>query len=640
MEWVAQGVWQVTEGGTITVTFGKYNDILKDANMNFSTEAFPANGYWDGNPGAVAHTDFQVIGTTTSSFPGNHYPREFKHTISTYDNTKVDGKRCFYVKMNYDGKVHLPNWIGWLIWVSKSGHQTHIVCILDDDNAPGNTPNEPGAPKPQVVGVSVSNASAEEGDSMTFRVSTTLSVGGAFRVRPAITHSSTESGDFSFTAPELSFADDKAETRTFTVQTTEDTEIEGPESFDVALTLVSKPSNDGKLNLGKGRGTIRDDDYPELTISDASVVEGGRLDFILTLDDAIPPGYSAFYVQPTITAGTATANSDYVAATPPMVRFTGTSGETKTVSVATLADTVRNEPDETLTLSAKGVSSAPVVTTDTGTIKERTYSGANKPALSVTGGGNVNEGSSVSWTVTLDKATRGAFTVTPDFTGTATKTSDYTVTAGAMLSYAGTANEAKTVTIKALKDGESEGDETVLLGLTANRKDWVDDTATGSATIKNVDPPGIPDQSNFPETFSMTDATVTEGQNAEVTVSYNIENNPPICVRTATVSANLLSGGTATSGSDFAADIYWKGTTNKNANFSYTTIAVFSFPSRILLSSVPRTTASSKATRRSRSGSKFTSTITRTRRSSSFRRTSRLSSPLRTTTAPASARRT
>ena len=360
---------------------------------------------------------------------------------------------------------------------------------------------------------------------MTFRVSTTLAVGGAFRVRPAITHSSTESGDFSFTAPDLSFAGTGAETKTFTVQTTEDTEIEGTESFDVALTLVAKPSNDGKLNLGTGRGTIRDDDYPELTISDASVVEGGRLDFTLTLDDAIPPGYSAFYVQPKITAGTATANSDYVAATPALVRFTGTSGETKTVSVTTLADTVRDEPDETLTLSAKGVSSAPVITTDTGTgtIKERTYTDANKPALSITGGGNVNEGSSVSWTVTLDKATNGSFTVTPDFTGTATKTSDYTVTAGTRLTYAGTANEAKTVTIKALKDGKSESDETVLLGLDATPSGRVDDTATGSATIKNVDSPTNTNPGGaFKTKLTIGDAKVTEGDTIETTVYVNV----------------------------------------------------------------------------------------------------------------------
>ena len=144
VERVANGFWQVAEGGTITVTFGKYNNVLKDSNMNFSTEAWPPDGAHDGYLVAVAHTDFQLIGTTTSSFPGNSYPRSFTHTISTYDNTKVDGTRCFYVKMNWDGKVNLPNFIGWLIWVTKSGSQRHIVCILDDDNAPGNIPNEPG----------------------------------------------------------------------------------------------------------------------------------------------------------------------------------------------------------------------------------------------------------------------------------------------------------------------------------------------------------------------------------------------------------------------------------------------------------------------------------------------------------------
>ena len=557
VEWVAKGVWHVKEGGTITVTLGKYNNILMDSTMSFSTEAFPASGFYDGNPGAVAHTDFQVVGTTTSSFPGNSFPRDSKHTISTYDNTKVDGTRCFYVNVNWAGKVYLTNWLGWLIKWSKSGQQTHFVCILDDDK----DPQPPGLTLPSTVGVRVSNASVEEGGSMTFRVSTTLAVGGAFRVQPAITHSSTESGDFSFTAPELSFAGTGAETKTFTVQTTEDTEIEGPESFDVALTLVAKPKS-GTLSLGTGRGTIQDDDYPELTISDASVVEGGRLDFTLTLDDAIPPGYSAFYVQPAITAGTATANSDYVAATPPLVRFTGTKGEKKTVSVTTLADSVRDEPDETLTLSAKGISSAPVITTDTGTgtIRERTYSDANMPALSISGGGNVNEGSSVSWTVTLDKATNGSFTVTPDFTGTATKVSDYKVTAGKRLSFAGTANEAKTVTIEALKDGTSEGDETVLLGLDATPSGRVDDTATGSATIKNVDPPDKKDQV-WTVKITMGDVTVTEGGTAEVDVDVRAERESygNCSTLVAFYGEAKILGGTATSGSDYNATVNWKG---------------------------------------------------------------------------------
>ena len=562
VEWVAKGVWHVKEGGTITVTLGKYNNILMDSTMSFSTAAFPASGFYDGNPGAVAHTDFQVVGTTTSSFPGNSFPRDSKHTISTYDNTKVDGTRCFYVNVNWAGKVYLTNWLGWLIKWSKSGQQTHFVCILDDDK----DRQPPGLTLPQTAGVSVSNASVEEGGAMTFRVSTALAVGGAFRVQPAITHSSTESGDFSFTAPELSFAGTGAETRTFTVQTTEDTEIEGPESFDVALTLVAKPKS-GTLSLGTGRGTILDDDYPELTISDASVVEGGRLDFTLTLDDAIPPGYSAFYVQPAITAGTATANSDYVAATPALVRFAGTKGEKKTVQVTTLADTVRNEPDETLTLSASGVSSAPVVTTDTGTgtIRERTYSDANRPALSISGGGNVNEGSSVSWTVTLDKATSGPFTVTPDFTGTATKVSDYKVTAGKRLSYAGTANEAKTVTIEALKDGASEGDETVLLGLDATPSGRVDDTATGSATIKNVDPTSKNPYDNATIDLTMGNATVTEGGDVEVEVKYTVTSNSLTCsnqIHSKVWASARVVKGTATSGSDYEAAIKWKSNGN------------------------------------------------------------------------------
>ena len=381
VEFESLGYWNVTEGDSVTVRFGKYNNLLMDSNMAFSTRECKTCTINK----AVAGTDFNTA-TGSASFPGNGHPRvSSDFTIRTIENNKIDGKRCFYIDIDWNGKVNYTNFLNWLVKHTKSGRQTHVMCILDDDNVPTTSP--------QKVGVSIDNASVEEGGAMTFTVSAPVAAGGAFTVQPAFSHATTESGDFTANTPELAFAGTGAESKTFTVQTTEDTAIEGTESFDVALTLVSK-SFTGTIGLGKGRGTIRDDDYPELTISDASAVEGGSLRFTLTLDDAIPPGYSTFYVQPAITAGTATANSDYVAAKPALVRFAGTKGETKTVSVTTLADTVRNEPDETLTLSASGVSSAPVITTDTGTgtIRERTYTDANKPALSVTGGGERQRG--------------------------------------------------------------------------------------------------------------------------------------------------------------------------------------------------------------------------------------------------------
>ena len=550
VEFQSYGYWNVEEGDSVTVRFGKYNNLLMDSTMGFAARACTTCNVEN----AVAGVDFHTA-TGSASFPGNGHPRTSSDfTIRTIENDKVDGKRCFYIDVDWSGKVNYTNFLNWLVKHTKSGRQTHVMCILDDDKPP------PQPPQPSTVGVSVSNASVEEGGTMTFTVAIAMAVGASFTVQPAITHSTTESGDFSFTASELSFAGTGAESKTFTVRTTEDSYIEGTESFDVALTLVAKPSNDGKLSLGTGRGTIVDDDYPELTISDASTAEGGRLNFTLTLDDAIPPGYSAFYVQPAITAGTATANGDYVAATPPLVRFQGTRNETKTVTVVTLADTVQDEPDETLTLSASAVSSAPVITTDTGTgtIRERTYSATRKPALAISGGGDVDEGSSVSWTVTLDKAASGPFTVTPEFTGTATGTTDYTVTAGSLLAFAGTANEAKTITIKALKDGTSESDETVLLGLTANRTDRVDDSATGSATIKNVDAP-TKKRADWTVEITMGDATVTEGGTVEVDVDVYASN--PGGYSCANLSFNgeaTVLGGTATSGSDYS-EIRWKG---------------------------------------------------------------------------------
>ena len=480
----------VTEGDTMTYSLRSYNDVLQKFQwtlraQNYVPSIYPGMTLPEGTKAAAHTTDFSA-NAPGDTWHGRSFPRSGKITIQTVNKSGPEQNRCFILEFSWSLTYWNPVW--WVAAKRKSGDTIEWVCIQDRDPI-GKTPNPP---QPSITAVSLSHERVEEGGTMTFTAEITQAVGAAFEVTPYYAHRTTEGADFSQSTQALAFKGDGAETKTFTVQTTEDTAIEGVETFKVGLQLTKAPSNDAKFDLGTGIGTITDDDYANLTISDASATEGGRLEFTLTLDAAIPSSFKALEVQPRVTAGTATAGTDYAAATPPPVTFAGRAGEKQTVRVSTLADTVRDESDETLTLSATRLTSAPVVTTDTGTgtIKERTYSEVGKPALSISGGGNVNEGSSASWTITLDKATSGPFAVTPDFTGTATKTSDYKVTAGTRLSFAGTANEAKTITIAALKDGTSESDETVLLGLETNHANRVDATATGSATIKNVDPQG------------------------------------------------------------------------------------------------------------------------------------------------------
>ena len=80
------------------------------------------------------------------------------------------------------------------------------------------------------------------------------------------------------------------------------------------------------------------------------------------------------------------------------------------------------------------------------------------PAAKVTvADASASEGDQITFTVTLDKAVSGGFTVTPSFDDvTATSGTDYTENTTA-LSFAGTAGETKSFTVATTEDTASRG---------------------------------------------------------------------------------------------------------------------------------------------------------------------------------------
>ena len=160
---------------------------------------------------------------------------------------------------------------------------------------------------------------------------------------------------------------------------------------------------------------IKNDDQATITVSDATISEGGTMVFTATLDKAL--AHSAT-VTPSFTHGTAT-ESDYLADTQP-ITFAGTAGEKKTFSTRTKEDSVTEE-NETFTAGLTLSHSLPwwhytgeghgiAVVTGTGTIEDD-----DTPTLTVTDALAI-EGDSLSFTVTLDNAVSGGLTVTPSFT--------------------------------------------------------------------------------------------------------------------------------------------------------------------------------------------------------------------------------
>ena len=169
---------------------------------------------------------------------------------------------------------------------------------------------------------------------------------------PGYTNGTAASGDYTANTTALTFTGTKAETKTFTVDTTQDVVFEGNETFTVGLSVSNAPVGSTVTATDTGTGTINNDDSAAVTINDANADEGDAMTFTVTLSEAVQGGLK---VTPGYTNGT-TASGDYTANTTALT-FTGTKAETKTFTVSTTED-ANVEAAETFTVGLT-VSDAP-----------------------------------------------------------------------------------------------------------------------------------------------------------------------------------------------------------------------------------------------------------------------------------------
>ena len=100
--------------------------------------------------------------------------------------------------------------------------------------------------------MTINDANADEGDSMTFTVTLDNAVQGGLTVTPSYTNGTAADTDYTKNTNALSFTGTANETKTFTVATTEDTNAEADETFTVGLGVSNAPS--GVTGLGHRHG--------------------------------------------------------------------------------------------------------------------------------------------------------------------------------------------------------------------------------------------------------------------------------------------------------------------------------------------------------------------------------------------------
>ncbi|WP_026955534.1 MBG domain-containing protein [Algoriphagus vanfongensis] len=226
----------------------------------------------------------------------------------------------------------------------------------------------------------------------------------------------------------------------------------------------------------------------QLSVNDPTVTEGNsgttQLIFLVSLSQPAPAGGAT--VDYATSNGTATAGSDYIAASGTLSFSVGESS--KTINISITGDEVV-ELDETFTLTLSNPTGTNVSLGDfdgIGTIQNDDTAAVTISDVS----GNEDDGV-ITLTATLDKAVQDGFTVdvsTSDGTATVAD-NDYTAVIGQTLTFVGTAGETQTFTVTPTLDLVIESDETVSVSQSnlAGTSLTVDISDGATVTILNDD---------------------------------------------------------------------------------------------------------------------------------------------------------
>ena len=471
---------------------------------------------------ATAGTDYTEV--TSGSVTITAGQSEASFTVSTTEDTDTEGDETF--KVTITGTT-LPAGV-------TIGTASAVGTIEDDDG----------------VTVSVEGGSATEGSEVTFKAKLSTAVGsnvvlgwttgdddtsGARQATAGTDYTEVTNGSVTITAGQTE--------ATFTVSTTQDTDTEGDETFKVTITGTTLP---GGVTIGTASaiGTIEDDDGVTVSVEGGSATEGSAVTFKAKLSAAVGSNVVLGWTtgdDDTSGAWQATAGTDYTEVTSGSVTITaGQSEASFTVSTTSDTDT---EGDETFKVTITGTTLPAGVTIGTasaiGTIEDD-----DGVTVSVAGG-SATEGSAVTFKATLSAAVGsnvvlGWTTGDDDTSGArqATAGTDYTeVTNGSVTITAGQSEAS--FTVSTTEDTDTEGDETFKVTITGTTLPAGVTIGTASAVGTIEDDDGV--------TVSIGDASATEGDTAEFTVSLSQAASAAVVVSVST------SDGTASAPSDYTA---------------------------------------------------------------------------------------
>ena len=551
----------VAEGQALVfeVVLGEYDTTTSTCAEKSSSQTVTVD--WEthdgtGNTGAVAPGDYVAVTSATLTFA----PGETRKTLSVQTNNDQ-----VYVEATEKLFVHLD---------TTSAQN----AVVRDYIGEGEIANATRA------SISVNDASADEGNDLTFTVSATnLPATGNVTVDYTVS-GLTASGPGTATGDDFDMKSPATATGTliFTSSITSRTvtlSTESGDAYEPDETLridLSNPSGSGVLQDAVGIGTINQECInptnsshtpPTLSFRSGHLTglaqtlgtadEGVQIPFAVTIDAPFCAGSGGGHFMLRAT-DVSTSSSDYTspAATTghkigDVSTPTNLDHERQTVVYITTTDDQIDETDETFTLEVNWL--------DTGTNKMAAHYLTGISWVSTTATITDNdplpnvsvadayaaEGDDVKFTVSIDRESSRDVTLsyTTDVTGTGTghavEGTDYTRTRGSVTIAAG--DTSAEVAVPTTADGNNEATETFKLDLTL--------TSTTTANLIDASAVGTINDSSLP-VLTIHDLTVLEDVGiAQFTVSLSRPSNQQVQVSHRTVQ--LSSGDYATNNSDY-----------------------------------------------------------------------------------------
>ncbi|HHF3205312.1 TPA: Calx-beta domain-containing protein [Vibrio diabolicus] len=435
----------------------------------------------------------------------------------------------------------------------QSTPATGIATIVDDGSGPGPDPDDD---RPSVT---ITDAGTiNEGDTANFKVTLSNASESSVQVELGLNLGDTEAGDLGtleyntgsgwVAVPNDGVVTVPAEQTEFDVRiaSIDDTVYEGSEDFSVTVTGIGavQGSDTGTATIvddGSGPGPDPDDDRPSVTITDAGIInEGDTANFKVTLSNA---SESTVQVELGLNLsdtevgdlGTLEYNtgSGWVAVPNDGV-VTVPAGQTEfDVRIASIDDAVYEGPED-FSVTVTGIGAVQGSDTGTATIVDD-GSGPDpdddRPSVTITDAGTINEGDTANFKVTLSNASESSVQVELGLNLGDTEAGDLgtleyntgsgwvTVPNDGVVTVPAGQTEFD-VRIASIDDAVYEGPED--FGVTVTGIGAVQGSDTGTATIVDDGSGPGPDPDDDRPSVTITDAgTINEGDTANFKVTLS-----------------------------------------------------------------------------------------------------------------------